>query len=100
MTNIKQKLAQDNGDITINNERYILTQMPYIDGTNEDAYYTARAIKDSDQPDEDNFIPVYQLIWDIINTETEDESEACEWDSPSDIKDQGERYDLTNRWII
>lgn len=100
MTNIKQKLTQDNGTIICECERYILTQLPYVTGTDEAPYYTAMAIKDSDTANQDKEVPAYRITWDITNADAEDESEACDWDSPSDIKDQGERYDLTNRWII
>lgn len=34
----------------------------------------------------------YRVVWEIINEETDDESEACDWDNPIDITRLGKRY--------
>lgn len=44
----------------------------FIDGTYDDQYYTAFA---TDENDND-----YKIRWEIINTETENEDECCDWD--------------------
>ena len=51
---------------------YCLTQQPYIDGTNEAPHYSANGFDRAGNP--------VRLIWEITNRETEDESEACDWD--------------------
>lgn len=53
------------------------TQDPYI----KDNTYTAHAIS--------VFGDEYQLSWNIINEETTDESETCDWEHPSSIKSGG-----------
>ena len=96
MENIKNKLAKDHGDYTFDGVKYYLVQAAYLDGETS----TAMAIKDSDTANQDNEVPAYRITWAIANPDAEDASEACDWDSPSAIKDLGERYDLTNRHII
>jgi hypothetical protein len=51
---------------------YCLKQYPYLDGTNEAPIYTANGYDRAGNP--------MRLTWEITNSETEDESEACDWD--------------------
>lgn len=86
--------------ITYKGKEYILTQQPYIMGINEEPYYVASVI-DSEGKE-------YDMEWDL-NEDTreayneiekqrelgetpnyslvEDESTACDWDTPVDVKE-------------
>ena len=69
-----------------------LTQRPYIDSIGSDPYYTALAI---DIQGND-----YTVIWDIIIDDPDswdDNSNMCDWDSPSEIFDKnGKELDVIN----
>lgn len=99
MTNIKQKLTQDNGTIIFEGERYILTQMAYIAGTDDNPHYTAMAIRADAQPDADGWVPAYSIRWDISNPDAEEECDACDW-AHADHVDYRGAYNLTNRRSI
>ena len=49
------------------------------DGTPPECYYMAYAYSRS-KTDDDGDPIVYKVRWEIENHETEDESEACDWD--------------------
>lgn len=49
-----------------------LTQQPYYDGLSDDIFYRAHAV-DEDGND-------YDIRWDIVNIDGDDESDACDWD--------------------
>ena len=63
--------------VTINSKTYTLTQDAYITGNGSRDYYRAHAV-DADNNE-------YYIIWDIVDAESDDESNACEWENPSDI---------------
>ncbi|MFU1797664.1 hypothetical protein ACM1RC_27620 [Paenibacillus azoreducens] len=48
------------------------TQDPYI--SDDGSQYIAHAVDDRDDE--------YIITWEVINYETMDESEACDWDNP------------------
>lgn len=52
------------------------TQNPYV-GDNGDTY-KAHAVDQNDAE--------YEIIWDVSDPFTEDESDACDWDSPASVK--------------
>lgn len=72
------------GSVVVDNEKYLLTQDVYIDGTDEDPYYTALAVKEWDY--EEN---LYEIIWEIQYEDDgsmpENEDEMCDWDNPAKI---------------
>jgi len=84
------KMARENGSIQHEGQELALTQIAYADnmGTDGDIYYKAAAI---DRAGND-----YEINWDlkeeVKNRDVEkygyleDESEACDWDSPSDVR--------------
>ena len=88
------------GSVEFEGTKYILIEDAYL--TNRDAYgdavYRANAVKIGDVPDE-GYIPVYAVEWEISNPETEDEADACDWDSPADIRDEGAMLDLEDGHI-
>lgn len=56
-----------------------LTQQAYLDGNlNEEAHYTSYGVDLSGNQ--------YQITWEIINTETDDDSDACDWHTPIEIR--------------
>ncbi len=76
-----RSLAQEYGKYTKDGEDYVLTQNPFIDYVaghsngyvvQGNDYYFAHGY--------DREGNAVRLIWDITNPETEDESEACDWD--------------------
>ncbi len=54
-----------------------LQQEPYLDGTPDEPYFTALAIDENGNQ--------YDIIWDIVNPESDDDGDRCDWDNPSDI---------------
>ena len=77
------------GSVEFEGAKYILIQDAYLDneGYGEAAYF-ANAIKVGDTQD-NGYVPVYTVEWGIINPETEDEADACDWDTPADVRDDG-----------
>lgn len=58
--------------IEVEGREYRTTQDPYIN--DDGSQYQAHAV------DVDN--NEYIIVWEVTNAETEDESEACNWDEP------------------
>jgi hypothetical protein len=74
-------LRKEFGEYNNGGEEYAIAQYPYIDtvagSSNEyvtqgESYYFALGY--------DREGNAYRLIWEITNPDTEDESEACDWD--------------------
>ena len=61
---------------TMNNHghRVTLIQEAYLSGTSDDPYYEATGC--------DDYGNCYNVRWEIINNETDDESDACDWSNP------------------
>ena len=69
-------------------KKFVTMQDPYLTGTGS-GYYAASAFCPDDAPDEDGYVPVYELHWEILpvdeyDPECGDESLACDWDEISD----------------
>lgn len=82
------------GSVEYKGEKYILIQDAYL--SNKDAYgdaaYFANAVKAGDTADDGYvpvYVPVYTVEWKIIHPEAENEEDACDWDSPADVRDDG-----------
>lgn len=73
-----------------NGKRFVLMQEAYIDGPADSrGYYVADAFCPDDEADEDGFIPVYEVFWDILDdydTECGDEGGACDWGTVADYR--------------
>jgi hypothetical protein len=67
--------TQDYGTVEYNGKTLTITQQPYIDTYFADG--DQRAMYFATAEDGEN---EYEIRWEIINEETEDESEACDWD--------------------
>ena len=51
-----------------NGKRFVLMQEAYLDGPADSrGYYVADAFCPDDEADEDGFIPVYEVFWDILD---------------------------------
>lgn len=64
-----------------NGKRFVLMQEAYLAGMGR-GHYEASAFCPDDAPDEDGFIPVYEVYWDILDDydpECGDEGGACDW---------------------
>ena len=68
---MEYKMDVDFGSVEYEGKTLKLHQ-PYIDGPYE--YATYRACADDEEGNQ------YEIIWDIINTDCENESEACDWE--------------------
>jgi hypothetical protein len=72
----------DHGTIIKNDGEIIdMTQQAYINqgGTPTDCWYEARATSRT-RRDADGDPVQYKVQWEITNSDTDDESEACNWD--------------------
>ena len=73
-----------------NGKRFVLMQEAYIDGPADSrGYYVADAFCPDDEADEDGFIPVYEVFWDILDDydpECGDEGGACDWGIVADYR--------------
>jgi hypothetical protein len=74
------KLTAENGIYAYQGHDYVLTQPPYVDGHD---YYRASAIRVDSVCDTNGYVLAYDMQWDIIDDDTDDASNACDWDNPS-----------------
>lgn len=84
-----KKTKKTYGTIIVNGIEYTLTELPYLDGEDDDAYkngyhtfYSAHAICD-ETPDQ-----IYIIRWEILNEYNpviDDECNACKWNYPSKV---------------
>lgn len=106
MKNAMESLEKKFGSVEFEGKKYILIQDAYlddicigdvcIDGQESRTVYTADAIKDGDRPDDDGYVPLYRVEWEIIESQWEDEDEGnrCDWDSPSDVSITRSMYNI------
>lgn len=89
------------GSVEFEGAKYVIIDDAYL--TNRDAYgdavYHADAIKVGDIPD-DGYQPIYTVEWEIINPLCDDESLACDWETPADVRDCGATINLENGYIF
>lgn len=96
-----EEMKQKNGYFEINGREYVLTEQAsfqsdpvrILDGWKYDNYYSACAICPADETDEDGYQKCYKVRWKILNSydpECDGEDCACDWNSPSCIKEHGE----------
>lgn len=101
MKNAMESLEKKFGSVEFEGKKYILIQDAYIDdvcidGQEGRTAYFADAIKDGDRPDEDGYVPLYQVEWEIVESQWEDEDEGnrCDWDNPSEISMTSSMYNI------
>lgn len=96
-----EEMKQENGYFEINGREYILlAQAEFqsdpkrgLDDWDFDNYYSALAICPDDETDEDGYQKCYEVRWEILESydpEYDGEDCACDWGSPSSVKDFGE----------
>lgn len=90
MKNVMESMKKDFGSVEFENEEYVLIQDAYLDGTE----YVADAIKVGDEPDEDGYVPIYKVEWEIIYPDTEDEGDRCDWENPAEVRGAGAKFNL------
>ena len=83
------EMKKDYGYVEFAGEEYVLIQDAYLDGTE----YVADAIKVG-EPDDDGYVTVYKVEWEIIYPEEEDEGNRCDWDNPTDVSAIGTKFNL------
>lgn len=76
-TTIDTTKSDNHGTVTHNGKTITLTQDAYITSNGSRDYYRAHAV-DANQNE-------YYILWDIIDADCDDESNACDWSNPSDI---------------
>ncbi|MVP00371.1 hypothetical protein [Paenibacillus lutrae] len=76
MTNFNELNAHNSTVITWEGQVLKTTQDPYV--SDEGDTYIAPAV------DQDN--NEYVITWEVIDPETTDESSACDWDNPINVK--------------
>lgn len=94
MKNVTESMKKDFGSVEIEGKEYVLVQDAYLDGMDANAAYFAAAIKIDDEPDEDGYVPLYKVEWNIVNPETEDAGDACDWENPADVDVTGAKFNL------
>lgn len=86
------ELGKQHGYIMYRGLRYALTQTAYITNGKPDwegkptTHYEAMCIRTDASPNDRGIVPALKVYWDITNPDAEDESEACDWDDPSDMQ--------------
>ncbi len=69
-------MIKDYSSLDYKGKTLTLMQDAYLDGDCDgNGYYTAHAIDDDDND--------YQIFWEIINHDCEDQSSACDWNDYS-----------------
>lgn len=85
-----KEMEEKFGSVEFEGEKYILIQDAYLDGTE----YVADAIKVSDEPDEDGYVPIFKVEWSIVYPDTEDAGDACDWENPAEVSAIGAKFNL------
>lgn len=93
MENVIEKMEEKFGVAVFNGNKYVLIQDAYLDGSVGSPAYFADAIKASDEPDEDGYVQIYEVEWEIIYPE-EDEGSRCDWEKPVDVDATGAKFNL------
>lgn len=84
------------GSVVFHGNKYVLIQDAYID----DTVYIADAIRADDEPDEDDYVPIYKVVWKIIYPEMEDENSRCDWENPVDVDTAGAKFNLKDSSVF
>lgn len=69
-----------------NGKKFVLMQEAYPDSC---GYYVADAFCPDDEADEDGFVPVYEVSWDVLDDydpEDMEEDGACDWGTVADYR--------------
>lgn len=95
-TKRKEVRTMTSTTITYDGKTYTLMMDAYAAYHRGENVYEALAICNTDIPDEDGLQPVYTIHWDILSDipvdDWVDESNLCDWDSPSEVYASGDEY--------
>ncbi len=94
-----KKMEKEFGSVEFEGEKYILVQDAYLYGPVDNAAYFANAIKAGDEPNDGGFIPLYEVKWEIIYPEEEDEGSRCDWEHPVDVRYDGLNMDVESGYV-
>ena len=87
-----EEMEKENGTATIDGVKYVLIEQPYVDdimqGHSSRTMYHARAVREDAPLDDYGYTDLYVIRWTPKpgSEETEDESDACDWDNPSECE--------------
>jgi len=76
-TTMTNQIKNNHGTVTHNNKTLTLTQDAYMTSNGSRDYYRAHAVDANNNE--------YYIIWDIVDADCDDESNACDWANPSDV---------------
>ena len=65
-----------------------------------EAAYFARAIKVGDKFDDDDQVKCYMVEWKIVDPETDDGAQACDWDEAEDVEYETYVYYEHGCWMF
>ena len=78
---------QNNGYFEQDGKTYVLLQCAYADNNSQqEAAFFAEAVKIGDEII-NGCVPTYMVEWEIIDHDTEDDGNACDWDNPISVKE-------------
>lgn len=105
LEDVLDEMRKSNGSFVDDyNDEYILLQQAYIDGTEDEPYFTALAINDNGGTNAYGLYPVYEVTWkplqEWLDGDRDDEGDACDWDEPDDIKETGAGWDPEDGQIV
>lgn len=90
------KMMNENGGFEFEGRNYINTQQAYLSADSryqDPACFEALAICQQDEVDEDGIVPAYSVVWQTTEEfragDMDDFGDACEWDSPMEVKEIG-----------
>lgn len=84
---IDESYEQKFGSTEFCGDTYLLIQEPFMDNNRfGEAAYFARAIKVGDKFDDDDQVKCYMVEWKIVDPETDDGAQACDWDEAEDVE--------------
>jgi len=82
-----EEIIDINTIVKYKDRHYALSQDAYIDGSNDEPYYTASAICLTGENIGQKCEIYWEIIWDEeTRKQITDESEMCDWSNPSDVK--------------
>lgn len=96
-----RKMIKENGHFSYDGNEYVLIEQAFytVDERHyDDPCYSARAFRLNTLTDEAT-ARCYTVKWDIIDPD-EDESNICDWSSPSEVIENGFIYDVDQDRII
>lgn len=80
------KIIERYGTVEYFGETHVILADAYLENNKfGEAAYFANSVKLNDEIDEEGYAPLYQIEWKIINEESEDGSDACDWDRAENI---------------